>query len=120
MADPRKAGKRSQGNQPKSGGRPPAPRAKVDPARAAAYDVLFAVRVEGAYTNLALPQLLKKYELSGRDAAFATELVSGTIRRQGTYDVIIAACAARPLTAGTVRETRARRTAIRAGSSSPR
>lgn len=98
MADPRKGGKRSQGNQPKSGGKPPKPRAAVDPARAAAYDVLFAVRVEGAYTNLALPQLLKKYELSGRDAAFTTELVSGTIRRQGTYDAIIAACAARPLT----------------------
>jgi 16S rRNA (cytosine967-C5)-methyltransferase len=97
MADPRKGGKRSQGNQPKSGGKPPKPRAAVDPARAAAYDVLFAVRVEDAYTNLALPQLLRKYELSGRDAAFATELVSGTIRRQGTYDVIIAACAARPL-----------------------
>jgi len=32
---------------------------------------------------------LKRRSLTGRDAAFVTELVSGTIRRQGTYDAII-------------------------------
>jgi 16S rRNA (cytosine967-C5)-methyltransferase len=68
-----------------------------DPARRAAFEVLKAVRVKGAYTNLVLPHQLGKYRLTGRDAAFATELASGTIRRQGTYDAILAACTDRPL-----------------------
>ena len=34
---------------------------------------------------------------TARDAALATELVYGTLRRQGTYDAIIAACVDRPL-----------------------
>lgn len=71
--------------------------AKVDPARLAAYDVLVAVREQEAYTNLVLPPLLRSRALTGRDAAFATELVSGTIRRQGTYDAVLAACVDRPL-----------------------
>jgi 16S rRNA (cytosine967-C5)-methyltransferase len=71
--------------------------AKVDPARLAAYDVLVAVREQEAYTNLVLPPLLRSRGLTGRDAAFATELVSGTTRRQGTYDAVLAACVDRPL-----------------------
>ncbi len=70
---------------------------KVDPARLAAYDVLVAVREQDAYTNLVLPSLLRSRGLTGRDAAFVTELVSGTIRRQGTYDAVLAACVDRPL-----------------------
>ncbi len=70
---------------------------KVDPARQAAYDVLVAVREQDAYTNLVLPPILRSRGLTGRDAAFATELVSGTIRRQGTYDAVIAANVDRPL-----------------------
>ncbi len=77
---------------------------KVDPARRAAYDVLKAVRVEDAYTNLALPQQLAKHRLTGRDAAFATELASGTIRRQGTYDAIIDACLTKPRLEAKVRD----------------
>jgi 16S rRNA (cytosine967-C5)-methyltransferase len=72
-------------------------RSPVDPARLVAFEVLKAVRVEDAYTNLVLPTLLRKHGLSGRDAAFATELASGTIRWQGTYDAILAACIDRPL-----------------------
>jgi 16S rRNA (cytosine967-C5)-methyltransferase len=68
-----------------------------DPARRAAYDVLRAVRVADAYTNLALPVALGRRRVSGRDAAFATELASGTIRRRGTYDAILAECIDRPL-----------------------
>jgi 16S rRNA (cytosine967-C5)-methyltransferase len=68
-----------------------------DPARRAAFEVLKAVRAKGAYTNLVLPHMLGKYRLTGRDAAFATELASGTIRRQGTYDAILASCTDRPL-----------------------
>src|SRR3954447_5381819 len=69
----------------------------LDPARAAALDVLKAVRVDRAYTNLVLPAAIRHYGLEGRDAAFATELASGTIRRRGTYDAILAACVDRPL-----------------------
>ena len=94
MADPRRGRRRPQ---PTSGGRPPARRPTVDAPRAAAYDVLKAVRVEDAYTNLVLPDVLRKHGLPGRDAAFTTELVSGTIRRQGTYDAVLAACVDRPL-----------------------
>jgi 16S rRNA (cytosine967-C5)-methyltransferase len=90
MADPRRRGRRPGG---------PGPRAvAADPARLAAYDVLKAVRVDDAYTNLVLPSVLRHHELTGRDAAFATELVSGTLRRRGTYDAILAACVDRPLT----------------------
>lgn len=78
----------------RAGGR----RAEVDPARLAAFDVLKTVRVDKAYTNLVLPAAITHYKLSGRDAAFTTELASGTIRLRGTYDAIIAACADRPMT----------------------
>ncbi len=70
---------------------------KSDRARLAALDVLRAVREDDAYTNLALPTALERHRLDARDAALATELVSGTIRRQGTYDAVLAACASRPL-----------------------
>lgn len=59
--------------------------------------MLVAVREQDAYTNLLLASVLRERGITGRDAAFATELVSGTIRRQGTYDAVIAACANRPL-----------------------
>ena len=72
-------------------------RARVDPARKVAFEVLKAVRVQDAYTNLVLPSLLRKHGLSGRDAAFATELASGTLRRRATYDAVLDACTDRPL-----------------------
>jgi 16S rRNA (cytosine967-C5)-methyltransferase len=71
--------------------------APADPVREAAYDVLAALREKDSYTNLVLPPLLGSRGITGRDAAFATELVSGTVRRQGTYDAVVAACADRPL-----------------------
>ena len=70
----------------------------VDPPRLAAFDVLKTVRVDKAYTNLVLPAAIAHYKLSGRDAAFTTELASGTIRLRGTYDPVIAACSDRPMT----------------------
>ena len=63
-----------------------------DPARLAAYDVLRAVRAEDAYANLELPQQLRARRLGGRDAGFATELASGTLRRRATWDAVIDAC----------------------------
>ncbi|MBV9831491.1 MAG: rRNA cytosine-C5-methyltransferase, partial [Marmoricola sp.] len=62
---------------------------RADPARLAAYDVLVAVREQDAYANLVLPGLLRERGISGRDAAFATELVGGTLRGLGAYDAVI-------------------------------
>ena len=61
-----------------------------------AYDVLRAVADRDAYANLLLPALLAERGLTGRDAAFATELTYGTLRGRGTYDAILAACSDRP------------------------
>ncbi len=71
------------------------PRA-ADPRRTA-YDVLAAVRDRAAYANLLLPRLLADRHLTGRDAAFATELAYGTLRGQGTYDAVLTPCSDRPL-----------------------
>jgi 16S rRNA (cytosine967-C5)-methyltransferase len=65
--------------------------------RRAAYDVLAAVEDRAAYANLLLPKLLAERSITGRDAAFATELTYGTLRGQGTYDAVLAACSDRPL-----------------------
>lgn len=66
-----------------------------------AFEALRAVDERDAYANLVLPPLLRKArekgDFDGRDAALATELVYGTLRRQGTYDAIISACVDRPL-----------------------
>jgi 16S rRNA (cytosine967-C5)-methyltransferase len=62
---------------------------RVDESRQVAFDVLRAVDERDAYVNLTLPVLLREREISGRDAAFATELTHGTIRRQGSYDPVI-------------------------------
>ncbi|HEU5456562.1 MAG TPA: transcription antitermination factor NusB, partial [Nocardioides sp.] len=72
-------------------------RRRADPARLAAYEVLEAVRADDAYTNLVLPAVLRRHGLTGRDAAFATELAAGTLRRRGSYDAVLAACVDRPL-----------------------
>lgn len=60
-----------------------------DPVRIAAFDVLRAVEERDSYVNLLLPALLRERRIEGRDAAFATELTHGTLRRRGTYDAII-------------------------------
>ncbi|GAB2795783.1 RsmB/NOP family class I SAM-dependent RNA methyltransferase [Streptomyces daliensis] len=76
-------------------------RPKRDPVRILAFEALRAVDERDAYANLVLPPLLRKAreagELDTRDAALATELVYGTLRRQGTYDAIISECVDRPL-----------------------
>jgi 16S rRNA (cytosine967-C5)-methyltransferase len=65
--------------------------------RRAAYQVLAAVENREAYANLLLPKLLADRDITGRDAALATELAYGTLRGQGTYDAVLAACSDRPL-----------------------
>jgi 16S rRNA (cytosine967-C5)-methyltransferase len=90
MAEPRRRG-------PQQAARSTPARSRIDPARLAALEVLKAVRVDDAYTNLVLPSVLRQHGLTGRDAAFTTELASGTLRRRGTYDAVLAACVDRPL-----------------------
>jgi len=75
--------------------RPPR-RKPLDPARRAAFDVLRAVSERDAYANLALPALLRERGITGRGAAFATELTYGTCRTRGLLDAIIGAAAGRP------------------------
>ena len=75
--------------------RPPR-RKPLDPARRAAFDVLRAVSERDAYANLALPALLRDRGISGRDAAFATELTYGTCRTRGVLDAVIGKAADRP------------------------
>ena len=61
----------------------------TDPVRLVAFHALRAVAERDAYVNLVLPAMLTEHHITGRDAAFATELVHGTVRRQGTYDAVI-------------------------------
>jgi 16S rRNA (cytosine967-C5)-methyltransferase len=71
-------------------------RKPLDPARQAAFDVLRAVSERDAYANLALPAMLRDRGITGRDAAFATELTYGTCRTRGLLDAVIGAAAGRP------------------------
>ncbi len=66
-----------------------------DPARRAAVDVVLAVDRDGAYANLLLPRLLRERAITGTDAAFATELAYGTLRRSGVLDPVVAVGARR-------------------------
>ena len=79
---------------PQRSARPPR-RKPLDPARRAAFDVLQAVRERDAYPNLLLPVLLRERGISGRDAAFATELTYGSSRVRGLLDAVIGSAANR-------------------------
>jgi 16S rRNA (cytosine967-C5)-methyltransferase len=52
---------------------------------------------EGGYSNLVLPGLLRSSPLPPRDRALVTDLVYGTLRRQGSVDHLLALVADRPL-----------------------
>ncbi|WP_275090593.1 transcription antitermination factor NusB, partial [Microbacterium sp. K35] len=67
----------------------------MQPARLVAYEVLRAVSDSDAYANLVLPPAIAEAGLDAQDAALATELTYGTLRRRGTYDAVIAAAADR-------------------------
>jgi 16S rRNA (cytosine967-C5)-methyltransferase len=70
----------------------------ADRSRRVAFDALRRVTGEDAYANLVLPGLLAEREITGRDAAFATELLNGTCRWLGTYDALLEAASGRSLT----------------------
>lgn len=88
----RKRGPAPQNSGPPRGRSGPPRPPDIDPARQAALELLTAVRVRDAYANLALPAILRRYRLSGRDAALATELGYGTLRAQGLLDAVLEAC----------------------------
>lgn len=62
---------------------------RVSPARRAALRVLLAVEKDGAYANLELRRLTRTWRLRPSDQSLLTELVFGTLRRQGTLDWVI-------------------------------
>ena len=66
-------------------------------ARSIALDVIRRVTDEGAYSNLTLARTLARARLSERDAAFATELVYGTLRRRVPIDHALGPLLERPL-----------------------
>lgn len=74
-----------------------APQRRPDRVRRVAYQVIRQVTAEGGYANLVLNKALRDQRLGGRDAAFCTELVHGTLRWQGTYDAFLARSVSRPL-----------------------
>src|SRR5262249_16097183 len=71
-------------------------RKPLDPARRAAFDVLRAVSEGDAYANLVLPVLLRERGITGRDAAYATELPYAACTTQGLLDAVITPAAATP------------------------
>lgn len=66
-------------------------------ARALALQILYEVHSKDAYANLALSAALRRQELPPADRAFCTELVYGTLRRQGTIDYILSKFCKQPL-----------------------
>jgi 16S rRNA (cytosine967-C5)-methyltransferase len=72
-------------------------RRRPDSARRVAYDTVRAVHAADGYANLVLADLLAERRLSPRDAAFATELAYGTLKREGTYDKILVRASGRTL-----------------------
>lgn len=74
----------------------------ADPARTVAYDVLREVTSQGAYANLVLPRALRAVRadcpgFDSRDAAFASELVYGTLRGLGRLDWVLSRHLTRPV-----------------------
>ena len=93
----------------------PAVRARPRPprptARSVALDVIRRVTDEGAYSNLTLSRTLSRAGLDERDAAFATELAYGTLRRLVPIDHALAPILERPLDTA----PKAARAALRVG-----
>ncbi len=97
---PRPKGNRPTGSQQQRPSRPARPQRRdtgVDAARVLALEVLTRVREDEAYANLILPKALRQRKISGRDAAFTTEITYGTLRTQGVLDAVIAECSSREL-----------------------
>ncbi|XBH22853.1 transcription antitermination factor NusB [Jonesiaceae bacterium BS-20] len=92
-----RSGARARGEGNRGQQAPSARRRGTDAPRRVAFEVLQQVAQSDAYANLVLPPALSREQLSGRDAAFATELTYGTLRMLGRYDAVIAQCVDRDL-----------------------
>ena len=80
----RASGRREERRESKRVSKPQVKATRIgDGAREAAFEVVRRVATDDAYANLVLPRLLRERNITGRDAAFATELAYGTLRAQG-------------------------------------
>lgn len=66
-------------------------------ARAAAAEVIDQVLQDGAYTNIAVNNFLRRHDLEEQERKFFTELVYGTVKAAGTIDWYLEHCLTRPL-----------------------
>lgn len=69
----------------------------MDRARFSAIKTVYAVQTEGAYSNIALAQILRQEKLSDLDRRFCTELVYSTIKAGASLDWKISKYINRPL-----------------------
>lgn len=69
----------------------------MDTARKTAYETLFRIQRDGAYSNLALSAALGAGQLSEADSAFAGALVYTTVERQITIDYNLSLYLTQPL-----------------------
>lgn len=69
----------------------------MDKARFSAIKTVYAVQSQGAYSNVALAQILRQEKLSDLDRRFCTELVYGTIKAGASLDWKISKYVNRPL-----------------------
>ena len=61
----------------------------MDRVRQAALLILADIEDKGAYMNLLIDEILRKERFDGRDSAFLSEIVRGTVRNRGYLDYII-------------------------------
>ena len=66
-------------------------------ARKIAFEVIYQTHERDSYVNLLLPKMLSKSRLSPEDRSLVTELVYGTLRRQGTLDWALDAFSSRKI-----------------------
>lgn len=57
--------------------------------RQTAVEAVYRVNEEGAYSNLILNHLFKKYNLADQDRGLATELIYGSLRMRNHLDWIL-------------------------------
>ena len=69
----------------------------MDKVRGAAVKVLLAVHEDGAYANIALTEVFKKYRFTEQERRFLTELVYGAVKAGETLDWIIQRYSKRPM-----------------------
>lgn len=80
-----------------TGRRSPKRSAERPSSRAVALEAVLRVTDEGGYSNLVLPALLVRSELSARDRALASDLAYGTLRRKVILDHALSRLLKRPL-----------------------